>query len=900
MILLHRLKSLARWVFHRSQVESELDRELDSFVEMSAAGRIRDGETPDQARRQARLELRGVEQTKERVRTDRWGVQLDRLRQDLHYGWRSMAKQPGFTAIVILTLAIGIGANTAIYTVVDATMLRPLPFKEPDRLLKVSLTRPDLNSSVPVEQSVWSYPKFETFRQNQQVFDGMALYRTVTLSLTGEGEPERILAEEVGAGYFPALGIVAETGRTFLPEEDAVPERNLVALISHSLWQRRFGSDRTIIGKTITLDLKNYTVAGVLPAGFQGLSGPADIWVPVNRSSAVFLGQRWSHAWQFVARLKPGVGINQAKSAVTLLGKVVDEAHKSTFGLDGAWGARAVSLNEVRVDATIQRTVLILFGAVACVLLIACVNVANLLLARATSRRREMAIRSAIGAGRARVIRQLLTESMLFAVLGGIVSLLVAYLSVYALTAISPSGSPLAFGQRLPGLTLLGLSSIRVDSNALLFTFVTAMLAGLLFGMAPAWHTARTQLTDALKKTDGRQLAFRLGGKGILVVAEIALAFVLLTGAGLVIKSLARLTATPFGIDANNVLTARINIPPGTVDLKGAADFFNQLEERIAGQPGVVSAAIGSCPALASGCASTVIWFRDRPDVPQGTEPSIGVIDVSPNYFKTMRIPLIRGRLFSNLDRGDAPKTVVISQTAAERYFSGEDPIGKRIALGVNGFGERAEIIGIVGNVRYGQMDLPPHPDAYVSVPQSPQTAMYLFVRTAGVPEGLIPALRAEVAALNRNLPVYDVRTMSDRVSDAAARQRFIAILLAVFASIAIVLAAIGIYGVMSYMVRQRNREIGIRVALGARSQDVVRNVVGRAAGLVLAGTIAGLAGALEATRVLSASLFEVKPDDPQTYFLIALILAMAAMLASYIPARRAGAVDPAITLRSE
>ena len=366
MILFHRFKSLMRWVFRRSDIEADLTPELDSFVEMSAEARVRDGETLHEARRQARMELRGIEQTKERVRNDRWGVQVDRFRQDLYYGWRSIFRQPGFTAIVVLTLAIGIGVNTAIYTIVDATILRPLPFKQPERLMKVSLTRPDDRSSTVIDLPIWSYPKYETFRENQQVFEQTALYRAITLNLTGDGEPERLRAEEVSAAYFPALGVAAEMGRTFLPEEDAVPERDFVAVISRGLWQRRFGGDPIIIGKTITLDLKKYTVAGVLPAGFQGLSGPADIWVPVHRSAAENLQQRWAHAWQFVARLKPDVNIQQAKNATTILGKVVDEAHKSpTPGL-GAWGAKAEALNDVRVDRLIRKSVLILFGAVTC------------------------------------------------------------------------------------------------------------------------------------------------------------------------------------------------------------------------------------------------------------------------------------------------------------------------------------------------------------------------------------------------------------------------------------------------------------------------------------------------------------------------------------------------------
>jgi putative ABC transport system permease protein len=816
-------------------------------------------------------------------------------------------RQPGFAAIVVLTLAIGIGVNTAIYTVVDATLLRVLPFHEPDRLMAVSLTRPDNPGSGQIELAVWSFPKYETFRKNQEIFENTALYRAITLNLSGEGEPERLRAEEVSASYFPTLGVAAKIGRTFLGEEDAIPERDLVAVVSRGLWERRFGADPAIVGKTIMLDLKNYTVVGILPPGFQGLSGPADIWVPVHRSPAADLNQAFAHAWQFVARRKPDTSIEQAKTATTLLGRVVDETHKSPTPGSGPWSAKTATLNDGRIDPMMRKSVLVLFGAVTCVLLIACVNVSNMLLARSTTRRREIAIRTAIGAGRGRVIRQLLTESMLLAFVGGAASLLVSYVSVSALNVINPAGNAFGFGPsalpaswRLSGLTLLALNSIHLDGRALLFTFVLATLTGMLFGLAPAWQAARTEVSDALKKSHDHASMLQLRGKAILVVAEIALAFILLTGAGLVIKSLARLTSTPIGINAENVLTLRLGIPPGTANPERTISFFEQLEERVSSQSGVVSAALGTCHALAGFCGSAIVRFPDRPAVPAGTEPTVGTLRVSPSYFDTMKVPLVRGRVFTKADRGDTPKVVVISETTARRFFPGEDPIGKPIGLGINGFGQRAEIVGIVGDVRHGQLDQPPGPDAYVSLLQAPLSNVYLFARTADNPSASIPAVRQQVADLNPDLPIYDVRTMADRVSNAAARARFVAILLGIFATIAVALAAIGIYGVMSYAVRQQTREIGIRVALGARSQDVVRHEIYRAAVLIFAGTVVGLASALAATQVLETSLYEVKPHDPQTYIVITVLLAGVALLASYVPARRATLVDPAITLRTE
>jgi putative ABC transport system permease protein len=901
MIIIHRLRSLARWLFRRHEVERQLHDELESFIELSTNARMREGATPEEARRLARLELGGVEQTKERVRTYRWGALLEQGWQDLRYARRSLASQPAFTAIVVVTLAIGIGANTAIYTVVDSTMLRSLPFRDPDRLMRVSLTsEPEPDGRPGREDMIWSYPKYKTFRENQQVFEDTAIYRAITLNLTGTGEAERLRTEEVGAGYFPILGVSAEVGRTFLPEEDVTPGKDLVAVISYGLWHRQFGGERTIIGKTISLDLQSFTVVGVLPPHFQGLAGPADVWVPIHRQSAESLDQPWGHAWQFVARLKPDVSIEQARSAVLVVGRIVDETYPPPNG-GVKWSARATALNDNRLDPAIRESVLILFGAVIFVVLIACVNVANLLLARGSGRQREIAIRCAIGAGRGRVMRQLLTESLLLAVLGGAASLAVAYASVYFLSTLNPAVNTFVFGGGLPGLTLLGFSSIRLDSSALIFTFVTALLAGLLFGLAPAWHAARTDLTGALKKSADRSFAFNfVSAKSILVILEVALALVLLAGAGLMIKSVARLSATHIGVDADNVLTARLSLPPGERNFADSIHFFTALQQRMSTQPGVIDAAIGSCHALASGCGSTIIWFRDRAEVPRGTEPGIGVLRVSPEYFKTMKIPLVRGRLFTTADREDAPKVAIINETAAQQYWPGQDPIGKPIGIGINGFADRVEVIGVVGDVRYGRMEQLPQPDAYVSYLQGPATNMFLFARTTGDPAALIPSVRRHVQAINSDLPIYDVKTMRERIGDATARMRFNAILLGIFAAIAIVLSAVGVFGVMSYLVRQSTREIGIRMALGARAEDVVRDAMRRAAGLVFAGTIIGLVGSLAATRVLATSLYEVTPADPHTYVVISAVLGLVAMLASYIPARRASLVDPSITLRSD
>ena len=825
--------------------------------------------------------------------------------QDLHYGLRTLARQPSFTLIAVFTLAVGIGANTAIYSVVDATLWRAFPFHDPDRLMKITLITPASRQQPQNDDMVWSYPKYQFFRGHQEVFSDSAVYRTMLANITGTSEPEQIRGEIVGAGYFPLLGIQPVAGRNFLPEEDVTPEKDMVAMISNSLWQRRYGADPAAIGKTISLDLKKYTIVGVLPAEFQGLSGPADVWLPVHVLGANDLGQRFNHSWEMIARLKPGVTPDQAKNVVTLLGPRIEEAHSR--GPIRGWGAKARTLSEARLEPAIRKSVLVLFGAASFVLLLACVNIANLLLARGSTRTREIAVRLAIGASRGRLIRQLLTESLLLAALGGAASVALAWAGIQALERINPANPATvgnAFGRHLAGLSAIGLSGIRLDWRALLFTIGIALLTGILFGLAPALQGGRAGVGEALKSGAARPSGLAglrlITGKSILVVTEVALAVVLLIGAGLMLKSFSRLIATRSGVDADRVLTVRINLPQGTKSPESLA-FFSQLETRVGGLPGVVSTGLMNCHSLAGGCSSTLIWFRDKPPVPAGSEPIVGVHWASPAYFQALKIPLLRGRNFSGADRLEAPKVALVNDTAARRFWPGEDPVGQHIGVGMgDGFDDRVEVIGIVGDVRYGQMDQPPGPDVYISVAQSPRNGLILFTRTTGNPTALIPAVRREVRTLDKDQPIFDVKTMQDRITSATARARFSAILLAVFAAIALSLSALGIYGVMSYLVSQRTREIGIRMALGARRSDVLSLVLGRGLILAAAGVVIGIFAAVAASRVLETMLYEVKPGDLPTYLCIAGGLLAVALLASYLPARRAAWIDPSCALRSE
>jgi putative ABC transport system permease protein len=804
-------------------------------------------------------------------------------------------RQPGFSAVAIFTLAIGIGANTAIYSVVDATLLRPLPFYDPGHLMKISLIMPPMFGRPFNDTMVWSYPKYQALCGMQDIFQETALHGPWQGNVTGTDEPERVRGEQVTASYFPLLGIRAAMGRTFLQEEDSVPDRDMVAMISYDLWQRRFAGERATIGHTIELDLKKYTIVGVLPAGFKGLSGPGDVWIPIHTLSGRILNEAQSHSWELVARLKPGVSVAQAESAVTQLGAAVDRAIPDPRR--SGWGAKARTLEETRLEPTLRKSVLVLSGAVTFVLLIACVNIANLLLVRGAARRREIAVRLAIGADRRRLFRQFLTESATLALLGAVASLPVGWAGVRALAAANPGVTgPLTFG-RLSGLTLLGLGSIQINWRVLLFTLAVTVVTGVLFGLLPAIEGACSEIAVALKNSDPRVS----GGiaRNLLVVSEIALAVVLLAGAGLMLKSFERLIATGIGVDSEHLLTVRLE-PPQRPEGNSTA-FFAEMERRAASLPGVISAGLDNCPPVSGGCNGTLIGFPDRLAAAPSAQPSVGIVWASPSYLQTMSIALLKGRWFTPADRVGSPRVMVVNETAARTFWPGEDPVGHRATAGQGGYGgDGAEVIGVVGDVRYLPADELARPDVYVPYLQSPRSGMLLYIRTTGDPTTLIGAVRREVHALNRDLPLFDIQTMDARIAGATSKPRFTAILLAVFAGIALALAAVGIYGVMSYLVTQRTREIGIRMALGAQRSDVLSLVVQRGAILAALGIGIGTAGALAASRALTTLLYEIRPGDPATYVEIGAVLAAVALAACYLPARRASMIDPSGALRAE
>jgi predicted permease len=832
---------------------------------------------------------------------------MDTLWHDLRYGLRMLIKNPGLTIAAALSLSLGIGANTSIFSIVNAVMLRPLPYQQPDQLMTLFLAdaaKPDGKPSPYGKQDgkpspYWSYPKFEAVRNQSQSFEQVAAFAAQAFSLTGAENAERVEGEFVSASYFPLLGIEAALGRTFLPEEDQTPSTHPVALIGYGLWQRRFGSHPEIVGKTITLRNVVVTVVGVLPEGFKGQAGTAEIWVPMMMAPVMTFPRRlsapFSHWHEAIARLKPGVTVAQAQAEMQSVARQMEETVRKPANMP-AEEIKLLPLREANLDPAIKRSLLILLAAVGFVLLIACVNVANLLMARSVTRQKEIAVRLALGATRARLMRQLLTESVVLALLGGLLGWLVAMWTNDLLAAFKPTSNP-AF--RAKDVMMLNFAAAGLDGQVLGFNLLLSVLTGLLFGLVPALQTSRPDVNETLKEGAGKgaRLPRRFTARRLLVSAEIALSLVLLISAGLMIKSFAKLNAVKPGFEPDRLLTLKIDLPRGY----NAPAFQEQLLARAATLPGVEAASVATTTPLSSSASSYRMTVEGRP--PQSGEEgqAIGVHDVGPAYFKTLRIPLRRGRTFTPQDREGAQRVAIISETAARRFWPNEDPIGQRVNITAGWpAGDRAEIIGIVGDVKYGKVEEEVRPDLYLSHLQPVEGSPFLIIRAANDPKSLVAAVRQEVQALDKNLPVYDIKTMAERIGDATSRTRFGALLLGIFAGLALMLAAVGIYGVMSYAIFGRTREIGIRLALGAEQRDVLRLVMSEGLILTAVGLIVGLAAAFAATGVLSSLLFEVSATDPAIFTLIAVLLTGVAMLACYVPARRAMKVDPVIALRSE
>jgi putative ABC transport system permease protein len=801
--------------------------------------------------------------------------------EDLRFGVRVLIKNPGFALIAVLTLAIGIGANTAIFSVVDALLFRPLPYSNPDRLVWVGEVSPQTKTEVVVG------PHFLEWSEQANTVATIAAYSPQDVTLSGRGEPERLNGNRVSADFFPTLGVQPSLGRNFVSDEDR-PSAGQVVIITDGLWKRRFGGDPTIVGTTITLDEKAYSVVGVLPPDFRYVQ-PYDFWTPLALDPQQERGNQQISILSVIARLKPGVTVEQAQAELETISSRFD-AGRPGIGPLMAASVRVMSLHAKLVGDT-RRLLAILLGAVSLILFIACANVANLLLSRAAVRQKEVAIRSALGAGPMRLVRQMLTESILLAFAGGGLGLLVAFWLVRSLVALASSE---AFGE------ISRLASVSIDIRVLCFTLLISLATGTLFGLVPAIQLSRPNLNEVLKEGGQGSGSQRGRLRGVLMVSEVALAIVLLIGAGLLIRSFANLLRVNPGYRVDNLLTLRISLPDLSYEQKSRrAEFHRELLRRVSSLPGVEAAGeINHLPLTEYQFGG---WLRvpDRPTVSNRDQPATPIGIVSPNYFRAIGISLRAGREFTEGDNSESPRVVILSEALARGLFPDEDPIGKQVW--VPGPGKSTPtVVGIVADIRHTGLDKDVTPQVYVPYLQYLMQASTLVIRTAGDSAALAAAVREQVASIDNSLPVYEVKTMEERLASAVAPRRFNLMLLGLFALFAMVLAAIGIYGVISHAAAQRTHEIGIRMALGARGGDVLKLLVGRGMMLVGVGVVLGLAGAWGLTRLMSSLLFGVSATDPVTFGCVACFLSAVALAACYFPARRAARIDPMAALRHE
>lgn len=873
--------------------EAEIVEELAQHLEDVYERALRGGASEFEARRAAHQELAGdllnelprpktpVYQQPVFERSGRFNLLADLL-HDLRYAARMQRKNPAFTIIAVIALGLGIGANTAIFSVVNTVLLRPLPYKDPERLVMVweDASRHGYPRDTPAAAN------FIDWRDQNQVFEGMAAIADTSFNLTGVGEPERFEGRRVSANLFPLLGVEPQIGRVFTAAEDQ-PGSQRVVLLSYGLWQRRFGGDPNIVGKALTLNGESYIVVGVMPARFQFPSSDDEAWVPIAFTQQE-ASNRGRHYLQVLARLKPGVTLAQAQTEMSTIAARLQQQYPEQ---NADLGAAVQSLHEHLVG-DIRPALLILLGAVGLVLLIACANVANLLLARAAVRQKEIAVRVALGAKRTRLIRQFLTESVLLSMLGGVVGLVIAYVGLILLKTFIPENISQA-------------REISIDFKVLAFTLLVSVLTGIIFGLAPAMQAARFNQMETLKE-GGRDAATGGGGKrlrSLLVMSEVAISLVLLIGAGLLINSFLRLRNVDPGFRADNLLTMKIVLPePKYAEFERRSAFYTDVVQRVQSLAGVRSAAVTTNLPLYRQGNSISISIEGRPDPPPGQELIVVTRIISPGYFETMSIPLLKGRQLTDQDTATTPNAVVISETMARRFWPGEDPIGKRIAAGRAQTPEDwIQVVGVVKDVRQFELNAEPRPQMYLSYRQAGFFAPRdLVVKTDVDPASMAATVRKAVWDIDKDQPVSNIRTMEEILAGSIARQRFSMLLLAIFAGVALVLAGVGIYGVMSYSVAQRTREIGIRMALGAQTGAVLKLAVGYGMKLVIVGIIVGLIASFALTRVMSTLLFGVTATDPATFTLISLLLVAVAALASYIPARRATKVDPMIALRYE
>jgi len=806
---------------------------------------------------------------------------METLAQDLRYGVRMLLQKPAFTFVVVLALAVGIGANSAIFSVVNAVLLRPLPYADPERLVMIWMD----NSRINVAEDWHSFPNYTDYRDHNEVLESIAAFNNRSFNITGSGEPERVQGAWMTGGLLPLLGVNPALGRGFSSEEEQ-PGKDQVVIIGHGLWQRRFGGDPNILDQPIMLNGSPRTVIGVMPPGFAFPAKDSEMWVPIALTQQQ-MANRNAISYQVIGRIKPGVTFEQAKANLAMVNRWILNQNPNQEG----YGVNPVLYHD-QVVGSVRPALLALLGAVAFVLLIACANVANLLLSRAAARSREIAIRTALGAGRVRIIRQLLTESLLLALMGGGVGLLIAFWGLDLLLAFSPSDLP-------------RLDQITMDRRVLGFTLVVSLLTGLIFGLVPALQASRPDLTESLKE-GGRGSSGGLQGKRIrsgLVVFEVATALVLLICAGLMIKSFMNLQDVRLGFNPDRLLTARLQLS-GTKYREDATatNFYQQLLERVGAMPGVESASAISTLFLSKTPNSTNFTIEGRAPFAPSEQVEVPVDIITPGFFKSMGIPLVGGREFTPQDASGTPDVVIINETMAKRFWQGEDPIGKRFMYGAPGNGDPQwmTIVGVVGDVRRTGFDAEVRPETFLPHGQAPARGMMLIVRSTSDPRNLAGAVREAVRSIDGDLPVFTVQPMDAVLGDMMAQRRLNMLLFAILAGVALILAAVGIYGVIAYSVTQRTHEIGIRMALGAQRRDIVKMVVGQGIVLAAGGVGLGILASVLLTRLMTALLYGVSATDLVTFVIISVLLTLVAVVASFIPARRATRVDPMIALRYE
>jgi predicted permease len=877
--------------WHRRKRESELEEEIQSHLKMAAQDRTDRGETPDQARGAARRELGNVGLIKE-VTREMWGwASLERLMQDLRYGLRMLVKSPGFTAVAILTLALGIGANTALFSVVNGVLFNPLPYPHPEQLVWLAESKPNFATG-----SI-SLPNFRDWQKENHTFSGMAVYRSYNFNILGLGDAEQVRARFITSDFFGVLGVNPIVGRTFAPGEDDIG-RSPIVMISEGLWKRKFNASSDVLGKNINLDGTGYTIVGVTPASFDfsGLFRDVDIYAPLGQWTNPLLSNRGAGLGVHgVGRLKPGATIEQARADMARISSNLAATYPDT---NKGIGAALRPLKGTMVG-DVRLVLLVLLAAVGFVLLIACVNVANLMLARAATRSREFAIRAALGAGQARLVRQLLTESILLAFAAGALGLLLAAWGTRAALQFLAQGLPRA-------------SEVHLDARALLFTVLISLGCGIFFGLAPALKSRGRNLLDTLKEGGRGDSGTRHRAQGLLVIVEMAMALVLLISAGLMVRSLMALWNVNPGFDSHNVLAFGVALPPSMRNASAAEirAALRDVDRQLAAVPGVkfISLSWGAVPL--SSDDEDLFWIEGKPKPQTDDEKSWSIsYVVEENYLQVMGIPLQRGRFFTAQDNENASHVVVVDDLFAKKYFPDVDPIGQHIFL--DNKGGRAEIIGIVSHIKQWGLDSDDketlRAELYFPFMQLPDQAMQLSGSGTGVMVRYEPgaatiadSLRAAVKGISAEHVMSKAQTMDEIISDSLASQRFSMAVFGIFAALALALASVGIYGVISYLVQQRTQEIGVRVALGAKRSDVLRLILGEGMRMAGAGVILGLVASFGLTRLMASLLYGVSATDPLTFTAVAVLLAIVALAACYIPARRAMRVDPMVALRYE